>query len=274
MVRTEAIERLETAYLGDTLGSKVEEGWSGLCLSGGGYKACLFHIGSLMRLNETGLLGKIQRFSSVSGGTIAAAYLAFKWDAIRLDKVTGVGAHFHEHYARPLWRFCMSAVIDKSSIIWGVLNPKRRGSDYLERAYDKHLFEGRQLKHLIQEPAGPRFTFNSKSGQLNSLWRFTQNVVRNYRIGEADASLVPIAKVVAASSAFPPVLSPLELKFAPGALKMLKDADCHQAPYTERAFLMEGESMITWGLRRSGSVAARFLCATPATHFQKRAGLL
>ena len=43
-----------------------------LCLSGGGYRAMLFHVGMLWRLNEVGLLSQMDRISSVSGGSIAA----------------------------------------------------------------------------------------------------------------------------------------------------------------------------------------------------------
>jgi NTE family protein len=44
-----------------------------LCLSGGGYRAILFHVGALWRLNELGYLPKLDRVSSVSGGSITAA---------------------------------------------------------------------------------------------------------------------------------------------------------------------------------------------------------
>src|SRR5258708_12082538 len=46
-----------------------------LCLSGGGYRAMLFHLGTLWRLNELGYLPKLDRISSVSGGSITAALL-------------------------------------------------------------------------------------------------------------------------------------------------------------------------------------------------------
>ena len=39
----------------------------GLCLSGGGYRAMLFHLGALWRLNEAALLHTADRVSSVSG---------------------------------------------------------------------------------------------------------------------------------------------------------------------------------------------------------------
>ena len=48
---------------------KFEAGMA-LCLSGGGYRAMLFHAGCLWRLNELGLLSSLKRVSSVSGGSI------------------------------------------------------------------------------------------------------------------------------------------------------------------------------------------------------------
>jgi hypothetical protein len=36
----------------------------GLALSGGGYRAMVFHVGALIRLNETALLRKVKRISS------------------------------------------------------------------------------------------------------------------------------------------------------------------------------------------------------------------
>src|SRR5690349_41406 len=47
-----------------------------LCLSGGGYRAALFHLGALRRLNEMGVLSRIDKVAAVSGGSIIAAHLA------------------------------------------------------------------------------------------------------------------------------------------------------------------------------------------------------
>lgn len=51
-----------------------------LSLSGGGYGAMLFHIGTLRRLNDAGLLSRLSVISSVSGGSVAAAYPAYLWN--------------------------------------------------------------------------------------------------------------------------------------------------------------------------------------------------
>src|SRR5688572_28550247 len=47
-----------------------------LALSGGGYRAALFHLGAARRLNELGILHQIDSVTSVSGGSIFAAHLA------------------------------------------------------------------------------------------------------------------------------------------------------------------------------------------------------
>ncbi len=49
-----------------------------LCLSGSGYRAALFHLGALTRLNELGLLAQTETVAGVAGGSILAALLAAK----------------------------------------------------------------------------------------------------------------------------------------------------------------------------------------------------
>ncbi len=67
-----------------------------LCLSGGGYRAALFHLGAVKRLNELGILGQLDDITSVSGGSIFAAFLAMRWNAI---------ADFDHSIAKPFREF-------------------------------------------------------------------------------------------------------------------------------------------------------------------------
>src|SRR5258705_5433838 len=57
-----------------------------LCLSGGGYRAMLFHLGALWRLNDAGLLRGLVRVSSVSGGSITAGVLGLKWKQLQFNE--------------------------------------------------------------------------------------------------------------------------------------------------------------------------------------------
>ena len=52
---------------------------AGLCLSGGGYRAMLFHAGGLLRLNELGWLKRLRHVAGVSGGAILAGWLGLRW---------------------------------------------------------------------------------------------------------------------------------------------------------------------------------------------------
>src|SRR5436853_7439585 len=76
----------------------------GLCLSGGGYRAMLFHLGALWRLNELGYLPKLARVSSVSGGSITAGVLAMNWKELRFDAKSGVIPSFTELSVTPVRR--------------------------------------------------------------------------------------------------------------------------------------------------------------------------
>ena len=69
---------------------------AGLCLSGGGYRAMVFHLGVLWRLNEIGYLATLERVSSVSGGSITAAALGLAWNQFAFDS-TGVAKGFQDH---------------------------------------------------------------------------------------------------------------------------------------------------------------------------------
>lgn len=59
-----------------------------LCLSGGGIRAALFHLGCLKRLHECGLLGHVYAMSATSGGAITAAMLACHESKIDAERRT------------------------------------------------------------------------------------------------------------------------------------------------------------------------------------------
>src|SRR5689334_22040970 len=69
----------------DVLGGDTDDG-AALCLSGGGYRAMVFHIGAIIRLNELGILGTLKRVSSVSGGSITAGVMGMNWGKLGLSK--------------------------------------------------------------------------------------------------------------------------------------------------------------------------------------------
>ena len=199
---TANVSKIDEPILG---GAAPVEG-VGLCLSGGGYRAMLFHLGALWRLLEAGKLFSITRISSVSGGSITAGVLALNWNAIVAE---GQPA-FQTRVVAPL-RKLASTTIDERSIAGGIFLPGTI-ADHVAASYARHLFGKATLQDL---PDAPVFVFNATNLELGTLFRFTKAEMRDWRAGRVGAPKVPIAQAVAASSAFPPVLSPFVLDVEP-----------------------------------------------------------
>jgi len=205
-----------------------------LCLSGGGYRAMIFHIGSLWRLYEAGLLGQIKRISSVSGGSITAGVLALKWHRLSF-KPANIENDFVPEVVSPLLAMG-GETIDAESVIFGSLLPGRI-SDRVAHAYDETLFKGATLQELPDEP---RFVINATNVQSGVLWRFMKPYMRDYRVGEVKKPTILLANAVAASSAFPPVLSPFEMRLSESDFTPNTGYDLQREPFTTRVILTDG----------------------------------
>jgi NTE family protein len=209
----------------------------GLCLSGGGYRAMLFHAGALWRLNELGYLKRLNRISSVSGGSITAGQLGLQWK--NLTWQDGVAQNFVHTVIEPIRRLA-DETIDVKSVIGGVLMPWVTINDKIVAAYRKSLYGDATLQDLPDDTAGPRFVINATNVQSGAIMRFSRPYIADYRVGRADSPTVPLAVAVAASSAFPPVLSPARLKLPDDAMKRMAGADLFQKPYTTDIVLTDG----------------------------------
>ena len=187
-----------------------------LCFSGGGYRAALFHLGAVRRLNELGLLGRIDTITSVSGGSILSAHLAASigsdWPA-----PGEVLPNFEQRVAEPLHAFCRRNIRTRPLAIgllpwnWG----GHRAVEILEGEYHDHLTQGR----LVDLPIRPRFVFCATDMAYGVNWTFTRERVGSYMAGYA---LTPhswtVAHAVAASSCFPPFFNPQPVGLAPSEL--------------------------------------------------------
>lgn len=220
---------------GDPAGDSAQAG-IGLCLSGGGYRAMLFHLGALWRLNELGYLKRLDRISSVSGGSITAGVLGAAWSELQFD-AAGVSARLQELVVDPVRRMA-GRTIDVPSVLAGLLAPggaaRRVGAHY-----DRILFQGKTLQAL-PPPPDPLFVINATNVKSGVLWRFTRPYMWDYRVGKIPDPQLDLALAVAASSAFPPVLSPLRLRFSPGDYQPGSGDDLQEPPYTTRVELSDG----------------------------------
>ena len=230
------------------LDGKREEG-VGLALSGGGYRATLFHIGSLWRLNELGWLGRLTEVTSVSGGSIAAAYLGIRWKNLTF-KPEGGATNFVNEIVRPLRAFC-SKTIDVGSIVGGLISPVRHPSAFLASHYRKRLFGGATLQDLPSDEEGPRFTIYATSLQTGAGVRFSKPYMAEYRVGLVKSPDVELATAVAASTAFPPPLCPVKLKLDPGLWEKVEGADLFEnRQLRSKMLLADGGVYDNLGLER------------------------
>lgn len=177
----------------------------GVALSGGGFRATLFHLGALYRLNEMGMLNRASTISSVSGGAIVAGILATRWP--RLHFHDDVALNFKEEILKPTLDFC-NQTIDVEAILWGLITPNNPLID----VYRSDLFGKKTLQDL---PDNPTFLFNATHLETGKNLRFSKKEMRTYKLGYVPHPKIGIAEIVAASTAFPPLLSPVIIRVNP-----------------------------------------------------------
>ena len=175
----------------------------------------------------------MRRISSVSGGSIAASLLAFRWrDLIwkkQGDRAREIATNLDDVFvSRAIAASKIS--FDRRAGIVGFLTQGRGAARCAQRVYNK-LLEHKTLQELPDDGTcggnreGPRFIFCATNLSTGSLFRFTRAYMADYRLGVADFPNLPIATAVAASAAFPPVLSPLRLKLSSYAFEDEPDPD-------------------------------------------------
>lgn len=183
----------------------------GIALSGGGFRATLFGLGSLWRLSDAGLLGKLDRVTSVSGGSILAGVLAHRWQSLQF--VDGRASNFQVAIAAPLQKFC-SETADIEAGLLGWITPFKSAGDYLCSHYEDALFGQSMLRDIptAKTDGNPTFIFYATNMQTGRSFRLRQDYIADYKLGISRNSAVKLATAVTASSAFPPLFSPVIVK--------------------------------------------------------------
>ncbi len=221
----------------DTLGrfggltaTEADRGERALWLSGQGYRAALFHLGALTRLNEMGLLAQVGTVGAVSGGSILAALLATRvpWP------LHGAFREWREQVARPL-----RAIARRNARARALLRrpfPSGAEAAALEERYARELVEslGGESRR------GPNFVFGASGLMLSGLAAGWEECV------EWDLE----------SSAHPPGYPPELVSTTVAALRTDLDAfgEAEQAVLENHGYLLADAALRERGLAGVGGI--------------------
>lgn len=182
-----------------------------LAFSGGGTRAASFSYGVLEALRDAEIVWKGERkrlldevdiISSVSGGSFTAAYFALYRDRI---------------FAGPFERDFLKEDIQKALLLrslspvnWFRLAGSSYGrSDLAAEYYHSHLFGRSTFRELIDNGTRPFLMINATDMTTGAQFPFIQD---QFDLICSDLADLPVARAVAASSAFPGLLTPLTFR--------------------------------------------------------------
>ena len=183
-----------------------------LCLSGGGFRAAVFHLGALRRLNELGILSQVDAISSVSGGSIFAAHLT---ERIPIWPNRGTRSRRGMSLAAPFRTFVQCN--RRTGPVLRRLMPGnwRRPATAIEALGTVFQQELTSLT-LSELPERPRFIFSATDMTFGARLIFARDRIGIFLAGYGSPPAEwTVARAAAASSCFPPVFDPYAV--APGA---------------------------------------------------------
>ena len=217
----------------------------GLALSGGGFRASIFHLGVIRRLEELGIMKYVNTISAVSGGSIIAAYYVIemekrlrqrreelekcpgKLDKVRLqifEKIAGEFFKALDHNLRS--KAMVFSPFYRPHLFLKSLWPSCSRSDLMQKEYDRWFYNDYTLDHLpavtlhdnVARPqeekvplflTGPEVILNTTSlltGERKSFKR--EPVSRMRELHRVNQNMLKLSRVVGASSAVPGFFPP------------------------------------------------------------------
>ena len=197
----------------------------GLALSGGGFRATLFHLGMIRFLREANILPQVTHITSVSGGSILAAHLVLNWqryngsleefDAAAAELIRFVQLDVRNRVVRRYPLAMPLRAMRRLTLRRPIRQLTRTG--LLEYHYEKFLYGD---TCLFQLPERPRLSILATNLSEGCLCAFTRDglIMQRRRPGQRfhfdriHTGLATVPMAVTASSAFPGFFPPLELQ--------------------------------------------------------------
>jgi predicted acylesterase/phospholipase RssA len=209
----------------------------GLALSGGGFRASIFHLGVIRRLEELGIMKDVSVISTVSGGSIIGAYyvcemerrlrtrrgeLATKSpDAVRLEVFEEIAAGFfraldHNIRSRALVFAPFYHPLHFIRSFW----PGYTRSDIVQGEYDYFFYHGDTLDQLPSVThgradvvgahlTGPKLVINTTSLLTGERKAFSREPISGWReLKKVNTNVLPLSRIVGASASVPGLFPP------------------------------------------------------------------
>jgi NTE family protein len=178
----------------------------GLSLSGGGYRATVFHLGLLARLAESNALEQVTVVSTVSGGSLCAGLLhglnQMRWPTSQ-EYIQSIAPKAHTLLTTT---DLQKDLIGRAFGSFGALFGSR--ADDLSALIQK---KWGITAHLNELPNSPRWLINATCYESGKNWRFEKYRMGDYVFGYSRDTNLPVADAMAASAGFPVGIGPLEL---------------------------------------------------------------
>jgi NTE family protein len=215
---------------------------TGLSLSGGGYRATAFHLGTLRKLEAMGILQHVDIISTISGGSIAGAYYALHRNNFREFSESLYEALLSKNVIRGVifsWTFLQLIIFVALFAVpatWLLFSPYAwlspivvvlffivilrfqfqifPVSKRVEKLYDNYFYKKAKLCDL---PDNPKLVIGSTNLQTARAFTFSktwmQDTTYEYLSPKItfEASEFPLARAVMASSCVPFAFTPISI---------------------------------------------------------------
>ena len=223
-----------------------------LSFSGGGTRAAAFAYGALLALRDTdigrggarkSLLDEVDCIAGISGGAFTAAYYGLFGRAIFDD-------FYGAFLTRDIQRELVGRALDPVNLV-RLVSPYFDRIDLAAELYDETVFKRQTFAALAARPR-PFVMLHATSMANGGRFHFTQD---DFDLLRSDLGPFPIGRAVAASSAFPFLLSPVTVESFPTPPGVALPADIENGLRTRGA----NWAWYTWARDR-----ADFVNASPA----------
>lgn len=198
----------------------------GLCLSGGGFRAAFFHLGTVRYLEEIGIMERVEAISTVSGGSIVGAYYLVEMERrLRaqpdLDRLAACDEIIQAFAAEVGRNLRMRALVFRPFfhpvLTMLELLRLRHPGDTMAKAFERRFFPPRlplgALPVSSSSCRAPRALINTTSvvSGLRVVFSRESDTGLASQIEKSDVNELPLARVVGASAAVPGLFRPLRI---------------------------------------------------------------